>query len=183
MKKYICSLIFILILSCQSEKKSKNQWPIPEGKSPAETTYFLIRHAEKIRDNTYNNDPQLTEKGFERGKYWGEYFKDKNLDLFFTTDYMRTFQTLIPIVYNYKGEVEFYEAKDSLFTSEFWKKTYGKKSIIVGHSNTTPQFVNEIIGKEKYKEIPDSINHRLYKVIVDKDGFITQDTIINVILK
>lgn len=172
-----------MLLSCGKEESTRRKLMIPKSKEPAETTYYLIRHAEKLRNDPQNKNPQLSEMGFERGKYWGEYFKDKNLDLFFTTDYMRTFQTLIPIVYNYKGEIEFYEAKDSLFTTKFWKKTYGKNNIIVGHSNTTPKFVNEIIGLEKYEEIPDSINHRLYKVIIDKEGFITKDTFFNILMK
>lgn len=180
----LCFLFIVtILLSCGKEESTRRKLMIPEGKEPAETTYYLIRHAEKLRNEPQNKNLQLSEMGFERGKYWGEYFKDKNLDLFFTTDYMRTFHTLIPIVYNYKGEIEFYEAKDSLFTTKFWKKTYGKNNIIVGHSNTTPKFVNEIIGLEKYEEIPDSINHRLYKVIIDKEGFITKDTFFNILMK
>jgi phosphohistidine phosphatase SixA len=183
MRKLLFLLVFLIFIACGKDKSNKRQLVIPEGREAAETTYYLIRHAEKLRNDPANKNPQLSEIGFERGKLWGEYFNNKNLDLFFTTDYLRTFQTLIPIVYNYKGEIEFYEAKDSLFTNEFWKKTYGKNSIIVGHSNTTPKFVNEIIGIEKYQEIPDSINHRLYKVVVDKKGFIAQDTFTNILFE
>lgn len=177
MKKIFYLLVIILLSSC------KRQLTIPDDKAASVTTYYLIRHAEKLRDDPKNKNPQLSKKGFERGKYWGKYFGDKELDLFYTTDYLRTFQTLIPIVYDYKGEIAFYETGDSLFTNAFWKETYGKKSIIVGHSNTTPKFVNEIIGKEKYEQIPDSINYRLYKVVIDKKGFVAQDTFFNIIPK
>jgi len=183
MKNLLFLLIFFAVFSCKEKKDSVRQLPIPENVSRAETTYYLIRHAEKLRDNPKEKNPQLNEKGFERSKYWGEYFNDKKLDLFFTTDYMRTFQTLIPIVYNYKGDIELYDASDSLFTSSFWKKTYGKKSVIVGHSNTTPRFVNEIIGQEEYKDIPDSINSRIYKVVIDNKGYISEHSYQTIIVK
>lgn len=178
------TLIFLVFLcmSCGTEPKQARQLETPSGKTSAETTYFLIRHAEKRRDKPKEKNPELNDKGFERSKYWGEYFEDKGLEMFYTTDVMRTFQTMIPIVYPYKDEVVFYEPKDSLFTDEFWTKTYGKTAIIVGHSNTTPEFVNQIIGDNKYESIPDSINHRLYKVKVDKEGFIALDTFVDVIL-
>lgn len=181
MKKTFFIIFIILLIACGSDKKQLRQLDMPTGEEAKATNYYLIRHAEKLRDNPDEENPQLSDEGFKRSKYWGEYFEDKNLDLFYTTDYMRTFQTLIPIVYDYKGEIAFYETGDSLFTNVFWKETYGKKSIIVGHSNTTPKFVNEIIGKEKYEQIPDSINYRLYKVVIDKKGFIALDTFVNVI--
>lgn len=180
MKKMIVLAFVILFLSCGADKQQERQLLIPKNQEAKTTTYYLIRHAEKRRDNPHEKNPELSENGFMQSKYWGEYFKDKNLDMFYTTDYMRTFQTLIPIIYSYKGEINFYTAKDTLFTGKFWHNTYGKNTIIVGHSNTTPKFVNQIIDYNKYETIPDSINHRLYKVIVDEKGFIAHDTFVNI---
>lgn len=181
MRKSFCFLIFAILLSCGKDNQSERVLLIPEGKTPAPTAYYFIRHAEKKRSDVQDKNPQLSDKGFARTKFWGEYFKDKNLQKFFTTDYMRTFQTIIPIVYPYKGDVEFYEVKDSMFTKEFWESTYGKNTLVVGHSNTTPQFVNEIIGLEKYKNIPDSINHRVYRVEINESGIVAKDTFENVL--
>ena len=183
MKKTFFTIFIFFLIACGSDKKQPRQIEIPTGKEAKETNYYLIRHAEKRRDNPNEKKPELSDEGFKRSKYWGEYFQDKELDLFFTTDYMRTFQTLIPIVYPYKAEIQFYKAKDTMFTDEFWQKTYGKNTIIVGHSNTTPKFVNQIINENKYESILDSINYRLYKVKVDKDGFIVLDTFVNIIPK
>lgn len=183
MKKYALLAILLVLLACGSDKNQAYQLMIPEGKSPAETTYYLIRHAEKLRDSSYNGNPELNKKGFERSKHWGDYFSDKDLDLFYTTDYLRTFQTLIPVVYPYKGQIKFYEPRDTMFNQKFWTDTYGKTSIIVGHSNTTPKFVNQIIGENKYQSIPDTINYRVYKVKIDKEGFIATDTFFNVLLE
>ena len=94
MKKLLFAAILTIITSCQADKTVKRQLPILNEENPAETTYYLIRHAEKLRDNPENKNPQLDTIGFKRGEFWGEYFQDKNLDMFFTTDYLRTFQTL-----------------------------------------------------------------------------------------
>jgi phosphohistidine phosphatase SixA len=182
-KKLSLISLLLLVMACGSDKEEPRQLLTPDGKTPAVTSYYLIRHAEKLRDSSYNGNPTLSEKGLERSKYWGEYFEDKALDLFYTTDYLRTFQTLIPVVYPYKGEIQFYEPKDTMFTEQFWSDTYGKNTIIVGHSNTTPKFVNQIIGKNKYKSIPDTINYRVYNVQISKEGFIVKDTFENVLLR
>ena len=183
-QKIILVLAFIITAgACKKEEKIDNRLMAPEGKTPAMTTYYLIRHAEKDRTDLTNKNPELNEKGFERTKFWGEYFEDKNLKKFYTTDYMRTFQTIIPIVYPYKEKVNFYVPNDSMFSKKFWKDTYGTNTIIVGHSNTTPQFVNQIIGKEKYKDIPDTINYRVYKVVINEFGEVAKDTFENVLIK
>jgi len=183
MKKLILLSLLVLITACGSDKKEPRQLIIPEGASPAETNYYFIRHAEKLRDSSYNGNPELSEKGFERSKYWGEYFNDKKLNQFYTTDYLRTFQTLIPIVFPYKGKIKFYKAEDTMFSDQFWSETYGKNTIVVGHSNTTPEFVNQVIGEQKYESIPDTINYRLYHIKIDDEGFILKDTFENILLQ
>ena len=45
-------------------------------------------------------------------------------------------------------------------------RTQGKTVLVVGHSNTTPQFVNKIIGEEKYPNMDDTDNGSLYIVTV-----------------
>ena len=181
-KLLVSALVFLMFSACVSDNDDKLDGRLiaPEGLAPSNTTYYLIRHAEKDRSDPLNKNPELNDKGFERAQFWGDYFKVKTLENFYTTDYMRTFQTMIPIVYPYKDKVKFYKPTDSMFSKEFWKDTYGKNNIVVGHSNTTPQFVNQIIGVEKYKDIPDSINYRVYKVVIDSYGKVAQDTFENI---
>ena len=40
----------------------------------------------------------------------------------------------------------------------------GKTVLVVGHSNTTPQFVNAILGTKQYTDIQDDNNVNLYIV-------------------
>ena len=55
-------------------------------------------------------------------------------------------------------------------TKAFLESIKGQTVLIVGHSNTTPMFVNAIIGEDKYKQIDDNINGNLYIVMISKSG-------------
>ncbi|NEV93134.1 histidine phosphatase family protein [Psychroflexus sp. YR1-1] len=167
---YIISLIVLLMTSCKESSTSSFPYDIPEGQDPRNTTYYFLRHAEKDTSNPQEKDPHLTDEGIRRANYMATYFADKDFDLFYSTDYSRTIQTLIPIVHKFKGTIQSYEAqKDTLFTEAFWKETYGKNVLVVGHSNTNPKFVNEIISEEKYQDLDESNYDVFFKVEVKKD--------------
>ena len=53
---------------------------------------------------------------------------------------------------------------------EFLNSTKGKTVLVVGHSNSTPEFVNSILGKEKYQHIDDNNNANLYIVSISGDN-------------
>lgn len=176
---YILFSISVLIFSCNTSGKHNFQFDIPEGKEAKKTTYYFVRHAEKDTTNPKDKDPNLTEEGIRRANYLATYFSDKQLDLFYSTDYSRTIQTLIPIIHQFKGEIKSYTPKkDSLFTGDFWKETYGKQVLVVGHSNTNPRFVNEILSKEKYQYLDESNYDLFFKVEIEKDLSV-KDSLIN----
>ena len=64
---------------------------------------------------------------------------------------------------------EMYDAS-KLNDEDFQKKTKGKTVLVVGHSNTNPQFVNYILEEEKYEDIPDEESGSLFIVSVSPDG-------------
>lgn len=176
---YVLTLISIVMSSCNSSNEQHFQFDIPEGKAAKKTTYYFLRHAEKDTTNPKDDDPELTEEGIRRANFMATYFADKNLELFYSTDYSRTIQTLIPIVHKFKGEIKSYDAKkDTLFTRDFWEATYGKNVLVVGHSNTNPKFVNEILSEKKYKDIDESNYDVFFKVVVEKDLSV-KDTLLN----
>lgn len=184
MKRLSLIVICLLAFACQKNttpKKTNFWYDIPSEEAKT-TTYYFIRHAEKDRSDKTNRDPFLTEKGLERANLWATYFKDHPIEQIFSTNYTRTIQTAIPVASINQLDIKDYKAsQDTLFTQSFWKSTYGKKNLIVGHSNTTPKFVNQILGKDKYQNINDSINYKLFRVIVDKELNV-KDSIIEVIL-
>jgi 2,3-bisphosphoglycerate-dependent phosphoglycerate mutase len=132
------------------------------------TTYYFIRHAEKV-DNSQN--PDLSEIGLERAKLWNKIFSEVSFDEIYSTDYKRTIQTATPTAADNKIQIKLYNPK-TIAIDSFKKETLGKKVLIVGHSNTTPNFVNQIINQKIYADIEDTTFGNLYIVTIN-DGTIT----------
>lgn len=135
------------------------------------STYYFIRHAEKDRSDSSNKDPHLNETGKIRANKWSSVFNNITFDAIYSTDYNRTKETAEPTAVKNNLELFIYSPRD-IKLEEFLKKTKGKTVLIVGHSNTTPFFVNEIIGQKKYIQIDDNNNGNLYLITI-KDGNIS----------
>ena len=129
------------------------------------TTYYLIRHAEKDRTEKTNSNPNLNKKGQERAKRWATYFENIDLDAIYATKYYRTMQTAKPTAESKSLDLQNYDPR-TMYDTIFQKETKGKKVLIVGHSNTTPAFVNKILGEKKYKNMKDTDNSSLYIVTI-----------------
>jgi 2,3-bisphosphoglycerate-dependent phosphoglycerate mutase len=130
------------------------------------TTYYFIRHAEKV-DNSKN--PDLSEIGLERAKIWNEIFSEINIDAIYSTDFKRTFQTVTPTA-NFKKVTIINYSPKTLDIELFKKNTLGKKVLVVGHSNTIPNFVNQIINKKIYNDMDDVTFGNLYIVTINGDS-------------
>jgi 2,3-bisphosphoglycerate-dependent phosphoglycerate mutase len=134
------------------------------------TTYYFIRHAEKV-DSSKN--PDLSEIGLERAKLWNEIFSEINIDAIYSTDFKRTLQTITPIANSKKVTIINYNPK-TIDIESFKKNTLGKKVLVVGHSNTIPNFVNQIINKKIYSDIDDVTFGNLYIVTINGDSIFHQ---------
>ena len=152
MKKYFFLFVFAfsLLSACSSDDT---------------TTYYLIRHAEKDRTDKTNRNPNLNFEGEKRAQKWSEYFNNIDLDAVYSTNYNRTIETATPTAMSKKLEIIKYDPRN-MYDSIFQQNTKGKTVLIVGHSNTTPAFVNKIIGEKLYDNIDDSVNSNLFKVTV-----------------
>lgn len=133
-----------------------------------ETTYYLIRHAEKDRSNPDEKNPHLTQDGRARAIKWSEVLSNVKLDAVYSTDYHRTMETAKPNARQQKLAIQLYDPRD-MYNEEFQKATANKKVLVVGHSNTTPFFANKIIGKDVYEGIEDDNNANLYIVTIKND--------------
>jgi len=123
------------------------------GQEKEVTKIFLIRHTETLDDGT--RDPVLSEKGIERANKWAAVLQKEKIDAVYATDLKRT-QTLARIIADYQGIEEINSYKRDLDIEEFLKEIKGKTIVVSGHSNTTPFFVNKLIGEEKYRQIEDT---------------------------
>lgn len=124
------------------------------------TTYFLIRHAEKV-DNS--KDPDLSEAGRERALAWRAIFSDIPFNAVYSSDFKRTRQTAAPTAEKNKTAIQIYDHKN-VNIEKFKQETKGKTVLVVGHSNSIPNFVNLLIGEQKYTEIDETIFGNLYMV-------------------
>lgn len=138
------------------------------------TTYYFIRHAEKQTSDPNEKDPELTEQGIRRSENWAQVFKDVRFDKIYSSDYKRTRSTAKRIADSQEKEIDIYDAS-KLNDLEFQEKTRGKKVLVVGHSNTNPAFVNNILGENKYSDIPETESGSLFIVHVLPDGTKTSE--------
>lgn len=129
------------------------------------TTYYFIRHAEKDRTDKVNKNPELNKLGKKRAKKWCKYFKNIDFDAIYSTKYKRTQQTAAPTAKKQKLEVLDYNPR-TLYSDDFIKATTGKTVLVVGHSNTTPAFVNMVLDTKKYEDIDDNDNSKLFIVTI-----------------
>lgn len=129
------------------------------------TTYYFIRHSEKQRINPDDKDPGLTFDGYKRADRWKEVFKEVKFDAVYSTNYNRTKLTAKPTADANKLPILIYDP-GKMYSESFQYNTKGKNVLVVGHSNTTPAFVNKILGGETYKQIDDKNNSNLYIVTI-----------------
>ena len=85
---FVFLLGLILLICCQDNTVRNNQ---------KEAIFYLIRHAEKDRSDPDNNDPILTSDGIKRANHWASYFDTIQLNSIYTTDYIRTKQTIFRV--------------------------------------------------------------------------------------
>ncbi len=147
------AVLFVIVLQAQEESNNTNV-----------STYYLIRHAEKVKSEDPN--PVLHPDGELRAKRWAEIFKNIKFDAIYSTDYIRTRNTAAPTAKSQGVDVVLYDPK-GIDYKKFLAETKGKTVLIVGHSNTIPYFVNNLIGKEKYQDIEYTNNGNLYIVEIN----------------
>ena len=152
MKRYFLIIVFFILQSSFGQS--------------ATTTYYFIRHGEKV-DNSKN--PDLSEIGLERSKMWNELFSATTLDAIYSTDYKRTLQTVTPTAISHQINITKYDPK-TVDIQTFKKENLGKTVLIVGHSNTIPNFVNQMIDKKVYVKIDDLTFGNLYIVTIIDDN-------------
>lgn len=162
MTKLKIGLILVLLLSalsCKEEKKEVFEDPLPVGIS----TFYFIRHAEKDRSNQDDENPELSQKGLGRAMHWNEIFKDVELDAIYSTDYARTSMTAAPTSVARDIDIEYYDPR-IIDLEQFKADNLNKSVLVVGHSDTTPDFVNKMIGEETYATLDDTDNGSLFIV-------------------
>lgn len=127
------------------------------------TSFSLIRNAKKIRDNSMNTHPWLNPDVLTRSKKWKEVFKNIKINKIFTTNLHRTVETVLPLAQRRGLEIDYY-TRSKVFYENFFKHNIKESVQIVGYINTTPQFVNSLVGEDYHSVIEDNNNSNLHIV-------------------
>lgn len=171
MKRILFASLLLMVFACG---KAQTKEKIETQKIEEKTIYYFIRHSEKNRAVRTNN-PNLLNKGQSRAQNWAHYFKDIPFDAVYSTNFNRTKQTATPTAKQNNLKLIIYNPSKLDYIA-FKEETKGKTVLVVGHSDTTPEFVNKIIGKDKYNPINDRVNSKLFIVTIT-DGETTSEVL------
>lgn len=132
------------------------------------TSFILVRHAEIP---TGGSDPSLTEAGLERAEKLASILSEMELDGVYSTDYNRTIQTATPTADNQGLTILSYGGFDhNEVIDDILESMSESKILIVGHSNTTPNFLNALIGTSSYPNLPEDAFDNLFIVNTKSKG-------------
>ncbi len=158
----VLSLFLIGFASCNDDKKNEGQGT---QATSGVSTFYLIRHAEKDRTDTQNSDPELNQTGLGRAMHWAEILRNVPIDAVYSTDYRRTAMTASPTSIKQDVDVQYYDPHN-IDIAQFKENNLNKNVLVVGHSNTTPEFVNRLLDDEVYAQIDDTDNGSLFIVTI-----------------
>lgn len=131
-------------------------------------TYYVVRHAEKAIPSagvtmSTPDDPPLSDEGAKRAETLKETLKNKNIRRIYSTNTKRTRSTAEPLSkYSGVGIKVYGPRPDSAFILNL-KKTKDN-TLIVGHSNTVDELINELTNENKLSDLADSEYDNLFIV-------------------
>ena len=137
MYKLTLSIIAFFLISCKA------------------TTYYVVRHAEKETTNTMTSDVPLSEEGKQRAVALKDVLQNERISQIYSTNYIRTKTTAQPLADALGLTIQTYTPGDSVFMSRMRRNN--ATVLIVGHSNTVDDLVNNIAGEKLVPgDLPDS---------------------------
>ncbi|OEK04638.1 phosphoglycerate mutase family protein [Roseivirga misakiensis] len=151
-------ILFSLLLVCSAQLVAQNEV----------TTFILIRHAEKSNDDP--RDPNLSEEGVKRAQALKEMLREADIAALYSSPYKRTKSTVQPIAEAKGLTINTYDPRSAAFLEDIMKEHRGKTIVISGHSNTTPNVVNALIGKDQFKQLSESDYSKIFIVSVTEIG-------------
>jgi broad specificity phosphatase PhoE len=139
----------------------------------AETTLYLLRHAEKI--NSTNKDPGLTAIGQFRAKNIAKQLKPAHIKSIYSTNYKRTRQTAEPLAKQLGIIIKEYNPRKlTIFADKLKSLKYN--AMVVGHSNTTTQLV-QLLSGQTVESIKEDEYDNLYEITFSDQGVVLVQSI------
>lgn len=177
----------IILFSCETETKPQsitlNGKSISAGvhntiiastdklqiQNTTETKHIiLVRHAEK---DTTGKDPYLTSAGKSRAQKLSKILSHIDLDQIYSTKYQRTMQTAEPSAVAQMSDITNYGGFDhEQVLSDIMNNSTVRTVLIVGHSNTTANFLNGLSASNSCENLEEDAYSDLFIVRVRSIG-------------
>ncbi len=131
------------------------------------TTFILVRHAETAG----GNDPVLSMVGMERAEELTRIMGSLSLDAIYSTNFNRTMQTASPVAAAQGLSIQTYGGFDlDPLSDEILENYPAGKILVVGHSNTRPDFLNVLTGTNGFSQLPEMEYDNLFIMTVLEKG-------------
>jgi len=131
------------------------------------TTFILVRHAE----TQSGSNPILNTNGQLRANKLRDILANVSLDAVYSTNFNRTRQTGQPTATAKSLFLINYDPFNlSPFVDSVLANHHDGIVLVVGHSNTTPSLLNELLGSTVYSNIPETEYDNMYVVTVFEKG-------------
>lgn len=131
------------------------------------TTYYIVRHAEKANSTA---DTPLSAEGQARAQALRDTLISENITKVFVTDYQRTQQTAEPLATELGISPTEVFANQTTELVQQLKTINGENVLIVGHSNTVPVIIDELMESPQNVTITETSFDNLFKVKIKKGG-------------
>jgi 2,3-bisphosphoglycerate-dependent phosphoglycerate mutase len=132
---------------------------------------ILVRHAEKADDEAA--DPELSEAGRQRAERLASVVGRYRPGRFYSTNFIRTRETLAPFARKRKKEVKLYNPREPQKLIDEIMQSRTKRFVVAGHSNSIPGLANLITKKELFKNLDES-EYTVIWLIRIKNGKVTE---------
>ncbi|NSL88064.1 histidine phosphatase family protein [Chitinophaga sp. Mgbs1] len=163
-----------LFIACKPKPVVRQPVAVSEDTTFLTGTFFLVRHAEK----NPGPDSTLTPEGLQRAGALYRCLKDSGLQKIYTTRYIRSIQTADSLRLRLHLDTCIYAA-DTTGESLIYEITrhgdWGKRILIVGHSNTLLPLLHSLKAKPAVKAIGETVFDRLFIVRKSSVGVVLEE--------
>ncbi|GAB5406122.1 MAG: phosphoglycerate mutase family protein [Aureliella sp.] len=137
------------------------------GKTLADTTVYLVRHAEKA---VGGRDPELSAEGAKRAAELARVLRSAGIDECFATQFKRTRLTVEPVAKSIGKEVQVEKAgTEKRLIIKIRNELDNQQVLIAGHSNTVPLMLKHL-GIHNPPKLGESDYDDLFIVTVSSAG-------------
>lgn len=131
------------------------------------TTYYMVRHAEKANSTS---DTPLSAEGHARAQALRDTLISQKITNIFVTNYQRTQQTAEPLAIELGITPTEVFANQTPQLVQQLKAIKGGNILIVGHSNTIPVIIDNLMESPQNITITETDFDNLFKVIIKKNN-------------